>query len=161
MMKLLLAFTLNGESVETYVSPNQMLLSVIKDDLHLHGTKKACEAGECGACTVIMNGKPITSCITPAMKAQGAVVETIEGLGTPDNLHPIQKSFIENTAIQCGYCIPGMIMSAKALLDKNLDPSVEEVRTAIAGNLCRCTGYVKIEKAIFDAAKEMRKGALR
>ena len=159
-MKQLLKFTLNGENVETHVYPDQMLVSVIRDDLHMYGTKKGCEVGECGACTVIMDGKAITSCITPALKAQGTVVETIEGIGNPDNLHPIQKSFVENNALQCGYCIPGIIMSAKALLSKNQDPAVQEVRTAISGNICRCTGYVKIEKAILDAAKEMRKGGI-
>jgi carbon-monoxide dehydrogenase small subunit len=158
-MKQMLNFTLNGEDVEVYVSPTQMLITVIREDLHLHGTKQGCDSGECGCCTVILNGKAVTSCLIPALKAQGAVVETIEGLGTPNNLHPIQKSFVQSGAIQCGYCIPGMVMSAKALLDKNLDPTPDEVRNAIAGNICRCTGYVKIEEAILGAAKEMRKGA--
>ncbi|MDR2862109.1 MAG: (2Fe-2S)-binding protein [Syntrophobacterales bacterium] len=159
--KLKLRFTLNGEYVEVYVSPDQMLLSVIKDDLHMHGTKRGCEAGECGSCTVIMDGKAVTSCLIPAFKAQGAIVETIEGVGTPDNLHPLQKSFIENGAVQCGYCTPGMIMSAKALLDQNPNPIPEEIRTAIAGNICRCTGYVKIEKAIIEAAQELREEEAR
>jgi len=157
-MKQLLKFTLNGEAAEVYVTPDQMLLSVIRDDMHLYGTKSGCQKGECGACTVIMDGKTVTACLIPAMKAQGSVIETIEGLGAPGNLHPIQKAFIDNGAVQCGYCIPGMILSAKALLDKNPDPTSGEVRTAIAGNICRCTGYVKIEKAILEAAKQIREG---
>ena len=159
-MKQMLKFTLNGENVEIYVSPAQTLLDVLRNDFNLRGTKNGCESGECGACTVIMNGKAITSCITPAMKAQGAVIETIEGIGTPDNLHPIQESFVRNNALQCGYCIPGTIMSAKALLDKNNNPTPLEVKTVIAGNICRCTGYVKMEKAIIEAAEEMRKGGI-
>jgi len=159
-MKQLVTFTLNGENVEIDVSPAQTLLEVLKGDLHLHGTKNGCESGECGACTVIMDGKAVTACLIPIMKAQGAVIETIEGIGTPDNLHPIQKSFARNNALQCGYCIPGTIMSVKALLDKKPDPTLEEVKTVIAGNICRCTGYVKIEKAILEAAEEMRKGGM-
>ena len=150
-------FTLNGEEMDITVSPGQMLISVIKDDLHLHGTKKGCSRGECGACTVIIDGKAVNSCLVPAMKVQGAVVETIEGLGSPAKLHPIQQSFIDNGAVQCGYCIPGTIMSAKALLDQNPQPTTAEVKAGIAGNICRCTGYVKIEKAILEAARELRK----
>jgi carbon-monoxide dehydrogenase small subunit len=157
-MKQTVNFTLNGENVEIDVSPARTLLDVLRNDLNMRGTKNGCESGECGACTVIMNGKAVTSCLIPIMKAQGAVIETIEGIGTPDNLHPIQKSFVKNNALQCGYCIPGTIMSAKALLDKNPDPAPEEVKAAIAGNICRCTGYVKMEKAILEAAEEMRKG---
>lgn len=157
-MKQTVNFTLNGENVEIDVSPARTLLDVLRNDLNMRGTKNGCESGECGSCTVIMNGKAVTSCLIPIMKAQGAVIETIEGIGTPDNLHPIQKSFVKNNALQCGYCIPGTIMSAKALLDKNPDPAPEEVKAAIAGNICRCTGYVKMEKAILEAAEEMRKG---
>ena len=159
-MKQLLKFTLNGEETEIYVSAEQMLIDVIKDDLHMHGTKKGCAHGECGACTVIMDGKAVTSCLIPAMKAQGKAVETIEGLGAPGNLHPLQKAFIEHGAVQCGYCIPGTIMSAKALLDKNPRPAPADIKTAISGNICRCTGYVKIEQAICAAAKKIREGAL-
>ena len=157
-MKQLLKFILNGEDVEIYVSPGQMLMDVIRDDLHMYGTKKGCGLGECGACTVIMDGKAVTSCLIPALKAQGATVETIEGIGAPEKLHPIQESFIKHGAVQCGYCIPGMIMSSKALLDVNPNPTPAEVKTAISGNICRCTGYVKIEKAILEAAKEMERG---
>ena len=156
-MEQQIKFTLNGEDVDIKVSPQQMLINVIKDDLHLHGTKKGCSRGECGACTVIIDGKAVNSCLTPVMKVQGAVVWTIEGLGSPALLHPIQQSFINNGAVQCGYCIPGTIMSAKALLDENPNPTPAEVRIGIAGNICRCTGYIKIEKAILEAAKEMRK----
>ncbi|HBC93931.1 MAG TPA: ferredoxin, partial [Pelotomaculum sp.] len=113
---------------------------------------------ECGACTVIMNGEAVTSCIVPALKARGAVVETIEGVGTQDNLHPLQETFIDLGAIQCGFCTPGMIMSAKALLDKNEQPTREEIREAISGNICRCTGYVKIEEAVSAAVKIIREG---
>jgi len=160
-MKQTVKFTLNGENVEIDVSPARTLLDVLRNDFNMRGTKNGCESGECGACTVIMNGRAVTSCLIPVMKAQGAVIETIEGIGTPDNLHPIQKSFARNNALQCGYCVPGTIMSAKALLDKNPDPALEEVKTAIAGNMCRCTGYVKMEKAIIEAAEEMRKGAYK
>jgi len=161
-MKQTVKFTLNGENVEIDVSPARTLLDVLRNDFNMRGTKNGCESGECGACTVIMNGKAVTSCLIPVVKAQGAIIETIEGIGTPpDSLHPIQKSFVRNNALQCGYCVPGMIMSAKALLDKNPDPALEEVKTAIAGNMCRCTGYVKMEKAILEAAEEMRKGAYK
>jgi carbon-monoxide dehydrogenase small subunit len=160
-MKQLLKFSLNGEKMEIYVEPDQMLLDVLKDDLHMNGTKKGCSQGECGACTVIMDGKAVNSCLIPAMKARDTVVETIEGLGNPNNLHPLQKAFIENGAVQCGYCIPGTIMSAKALLDKNPDPTPAEIKTTIAGNICRCTGYVKIETAILEGAKEMNRGAIK
>jgi carbon-monoxide dehydrogenase small subunit len=154
-MKQMLKFTLNGEEMEIYISPDQLLIDVIRDDLHLTGAKKGCMQGECGVCTVIMDGKAVAACLIPALKAQGAVVETIEGLGSPGNLHPLQKSFVQHGAIQCGYCTPGMIMSAKALLDKNPQPSPEQIKTAISGNICRCTGYVKIEKAILEAARSI------
>jgi len=159
-MKQPLKFTLNGEDTELNIEPDKMLIDVLKDDLRLLGVKKGCSQGECGACTVIMNKKAVNSCLIPAMKAQGAVVETIESLGGPNNLHPLQKSFVRHGAVQCGYCIPGAIMSAKALLDNNPAPTPAEIKTAIAGNICRCTGYVKIEKAIWEAAQEMSKGEL-
>lgn len=152
MEKKILRFKLNGEVVEVLVSPDQMLVDVIRNDLELTGTKKGCGKGECGACTVIMNGKSVASCVVPAMQAMDAEIETIEGVGTSDNLHPIQEAFIDNGAIQCGFCTPGMVMSAKALLDKNPSPTKSEIKEAIAGNICRCTGYVKIEKAILDAS---------
>ena len=157
MSKSLLVMKLNGETVELAVEPSTMLLDVLRYELGLTGTKEACGKGECGACTVLLDGKAVTSCITPAMKAMNKEVLTIEGLGGRGNLHPIQKAFIEFGAVQCGFCSPGMILSAKALLDDNSNPSEEEVRTALSGNLCRCTGYVKIVEAVLHAAKEMRK----
>ncbi len=156
MNKLLLKFTLNGEPVELHVSPSDTLLDVLRDRLHLTGTKKGCGKGECGACTVIMDGKAVNSCIVPAMKATGKNVETIEGIGSEDNLHPLQKTFMDLGAVQCGFCTPGMIMSSKALLDRVTNPTRSEIKEAIAGNICRCTGYVKIEEAV-QAAAEMIK----
>jgi carbon-monoxide dehydrogenase small subunit len=155
--KKILKMTLNGEMVERLVSPDDTLLDVLRKDLGLTGTKKGCGKGECGACTVIMNGKSVNSCIVPAMQAMDATVETIEGIGTADNLHPLQETFIDYGAIQCGFCTPGMIMSAKALLDQNIDPTREEIKEAIAGNICRCTGYIKIEEAVKAAAEIIKK----
>lgn len=157
MDKKILEMTLNGEWVERLVSPEDTLLDVLRKDLGLTGTKKGCGKGECGACTVIMNGKAVNSCIVPAMQAMGATVETIEGIGTADNLHPLQETFIDYGAIQCGFCTPGMIMSAKALLDKNIEPTRNEIKEAIAGNICRCTGYIKIEEAVKAAAEIIKK----
>lgn len=151
-----LQFTLNGEDTEVLVSPSDMLIDVIRDKLDLAGTKKGCGKGECGACTVIMNGEAVNSCLVPAMKATGAVIETIEGLGGAEKFHPLQETFMDLGSIQCGFCTPGMIMSSKALLDKGLNPTREEIKEAIAGNLCRCTGYVKIEKAVRAAAEKIK-----
>jgi len=146
----------NGDVREAVVEPDEALLDVIRDKLKLTGTKKGCDSGKCGACTVIMNGKAICSCLKPAMEADGKEILTIEGLSKGGKLHPIQESFIEHGAIQCGFCTPGMVMSAKALLDENPDPPIEEVKDAISGNLCRCTGYIKIVEAILAAAKKIR-----
>jgi carbon-monoxide dehydrogenase small subunit len=151
-----LKFTLNGEAMDIAVSPSDMLVDVLRDRLELIGTKKGCGKGECGACTVIMNGEAVNSCLVPAMKAMGAKVETIEGIGSREKLHPLQETFIDLGAIQCGYCTPGMIMSSKALLDKKPDPSREDIKQAIDGNICRCTGYVKIETAVLAAAKILK-----
>ncbi|WP_347488647.1 (2Fe-2S)-binding protein [Desulfoscipio sp. XC116] len=156
MSSKILKFTLNGEPTEIAVAPDDMLLDVLRDRFDLTGTKKGCGAGECGACTVIINGEAVNSCMVPAMKAMGANVETIEGVGTPDKFHPLQEAFMDLGAIQCGFCTPGMIMSSKALLDKTTSPTRKEVKKAIAGNICRCTGYVKIEKAVLSAAEKMR-----
>jgi aerobic carbon-monoxide dehydrogenase small subunit len=150
--KKYLKFKLNGETIELLVSPGDMLVDVLRNELELTGTKKGCGKGECGACTVIMNGQAVASCIVPALQAMDAEIETIEGVGTGDNLHPIQEAFIDKGAVQCGFCTPGMIMSAKALLDKNPSPSKDEIKEAISGNICRCTGYVKIEQAILEAS---------
>jgi len=146
-------FILNGQPVKVEAMPSDMLLDVLRGTLHLTGTKKGCGKGECGACTVIMNGRAVNSCMVPVAKADGARIDTIDGLGDPDHLHPLQEAFIEAGAIQCGFCTPGMIMAAKALLDENPDPSDDEIKEAIAGNYCRCTGYTKIIKAIHIAAR--------
>jgi len=150
-----LTMTLNGESVTVEVEPFELLVDVLRDKLGLTGTKIGCNEGECGACTVIMDGQAVLSCLLPAMKAHGREVVTIEGLGHDDELHPLQQAFIEQGAVQCGYCTPGMIMSAKALLDENPRPSAEQIEEAMAGNLCRCTGYLQIIEAV-EAAIESR-----
>ncbi len=157
MTGVTLTMTVNGELVELVVEPSAMLIDVLRGPLGLIGVKEACGMGECGACTVLLDGKPVPSCITPAMKALNKNVLTIEGLGMPGKLHPIQKAFIDLGAVQCGFCTPGMILSAKALLDKNPLPNEEEVRVAISGNLCRCTGYVKIVEAVMAAARKAGK----
>ncbi len=146
-----LTMKLNGEEVTVQVKPSAMLVEVLRDQLELTGTKVACGEGECGSCTVLLDGRPVNSCLVPALKAQGREVLTVEGLASPGELHPLQKAFVEHGAVQCGYCTPGMLMSAKALLDQNPNPTEEEVRVAISGNLCRCTGYAKIVEAILDA----------
>ena len=133
-----------------------MLVEVLRDQLELTGTKVACGEGECGACTVLLDGQPVNSCLVPALKVQGREVLTVEGLASLGELHPLQKAFVEHGAVQCGYCTPGMLMSAKALLDHNPNPTEEEVRLAISGNLCRCTGYAKIVEAVL-AAKQTTK----
>jgi carbon-monoxide dehydrogenase small subunit len=147
-----LTMRLNGEEVTVQVKPSATLVEVLRDQLELTGTKVACGEGECGACTVLLDGKPVNSCLVPALKAQGREVMTVEGLAPLGELHPLQKAFVEHGAVQCGYCTPGMLMSAKALLDHNANPTEEEVRLAISGNLCRCTGYAKIVEAVLDAS---------
>ena len=154
-MKRVLSFIVNGDPVEVVVKDNMTLLDLLRDKLGLTGTKKGCEQGECGACTVLLDGKPVNSCCTLAVECEGREVVTIEGIAQGGKLHPIQKQFIEKWAMQCGYCTPGMIMSAKALLDVNPHPTELEIREAIEGNLCRCTGYAKIVEAIQAAAAEM------
>ena len=141
-------FKLNGKWVDVEVSPLKTLLEVLREDLNLTGTKEGCGKGECGACTVILDGKAVNSCLIPISQVDGKEVITIEGITKNNELHPIQKAFIEEGAIQCGFCTPGFVMSVKALLDKKKKPSDEEIKEAIEGNLCRCTGYVKILKAI-------------
>jgi carbon-monoxide dehydrogenase small subunit len=158
MMAISISFVLNGEEKQLDVRPNLTLLDLLRERLHVTSPKKACEQGECGACTVLINGKAINSCLTLAVTVNGKTVETIESLGTKD-LHPLQKHFYEMAASQCGYCTPGMILSAKALLDENPDPTYEEVKVGMSGNMCRCTGYVKPVQAVLAAAKEMRVAA--
>jgi len=152
-MKKTISFILNGESVEVEIEPHLTLLQLLRDKLELTGTKEGCGMGECGACTVLLNGKTVNSCIFPAMEVTGKSVITIEGLmDAQGNLHPIQKAFIEYGAVQCGFCTPGMVLAAKSLLDENLKPTEEEIRHGIAGNLCRCTGYIQIIQAIKAAS---------
>ncbi len=146
----------NGNWREAETRPDRILLDLLREDLGLTGTKKGCEQGECGACTVIMNGQAVLSCLVPALKADGAEILTIEGLAREGRLHPLQQAFWEEGAVQCGYCTPGMLLAAKALIDENPQPSVEDVKKAISGNLCRCTGYTKIIRAIRKAAEKMR-----
>lgn len=155
-MKRTIKFIVNGDSVEVEVHPHWTLLRVLRDELDLTGAKQGCGEGECGACTVIVNGLAVNSCIYPAIEAEGKEVHTIEGLMGEDNqLHPIQQAFLEKAGVQCGFCTPGMIMSAKALLDKNPSPTEDEIRHAIAGNMCRCTGYVQIVESVLHAADMM------
>jgi len=152
-MKKEMQFTLNGEEVRVEVDPAWTLLHVLREVLELTGTKFGCGYGECGACTVIMDGQALNSCLLPALEAEGRSVTTIEGLADADGqLHPLQKAFIDHGAVQCGFCTPGMIMSAKALLDEIQNPTDDEIKDGIAGNLCRCTGYVKIVEAVKAAA---------
>ena len=148
-MKQILHFRLNGEPIRIEVEPHLTLLQLLRDRLELKGTKEGCGMGECGACTVLLDGKAVNSCIFPVLEVEGRSVTTIEGIAdAKGGLHPIQKAFIEQGAIQCGFCTPGMVLSAKALLDENPKPTGEEIRNGIAGNLCRCTGYLQIVQAI-------------
>lgn len=154
-MKQFITLSVNGETYEVAVVPYRSLLDVLRNDLGLTGTKKGCDVGDCGACTVIMDGKPVNACLVLGVEAKGAQIETIEGLAeiTADGyeLHPLQDSFLEHGAAQCGFCTPGMILAAKSLLDENPRPTEAEVRFAIAGNICRCTGFTKIVEAIMHA----------
>ena len=153
-MKHTIALNVNGEFHDVDVDPQRTLLEVLREDLDLTGTKEGCGAGECGSCSVIMDGKAVLSCLVLAVNAEGREITTVEGLASGDDLHPLQESFIEKWGFQCGFCTPGMLMSAKALLDENPHPTEEEVKEAIASNLCRCTGYVKPIEAIMDASKK-------
>ena len=150
------ALTVNNKTYELDLKGHETLLEVLRDMLGLTGTKTACDDSECGACTVIINGKAVLSCTILACDVTGDEITTIEGLADGEELHPIQKSFIDTGAVQCGFCTPGMIMSSKALLDKNTDPSQEEIERALDGNLCRCAGYLKIFDAVRQAGREMK-----
>jgi len=156
-MKRRVLLRVNGEDHEVLIKSNRTLIEVLRQDLHLMGAKEACGMGACGACTVLVNGKPVHSCMTLAEEVEGKEVETIEGLAQGGELHPLQKAFMDYHAFQCGFCTPGMIMAAKALLNRNLHPTEEEVKSAISGNLCRCTGYGNIVEAILSTAREIEK----
>ncbi len=147
-----LTMILNGQKVTVEIEPSERLAYVLRDRLGLTGTKIGCDEGECGACTVILDGQAVDSCLLPAMKADGCEVVTVEGLAKGGELDPLQRAFIDKGAVQCGYCTPGLLMSARALLDENPRPTEQEIKDAIAGNLCRCTGYLKIIEAIKEAA---------
>jgi carbon-monoxide dehydrogenase small subunit len=153
---MLLNCTINGESAELAVQPYHTLLEALRDVARLTGTKEGCSTGDCGACTVQLDGRPVASCLVLAMQARGRDVRTIEGLASSDSLHPVQAAFVAHGVPQCGFCIPGVIMSASALLAENPAPSETEIRLGIAGNLCRCTGYTKMVAAIGDAASKLR-----
>jgi len=157
-MKHEITLIVNGEAHEVQVDPGDLLLDVLRDRLGFMGAKKGCGTGDCGACTVIVDGRVVTACLVLAVAACGRSIDTIEGLAEGEVLHPLQRSFIDHGAVQCGYCTPGLLMSAKALLEENPDPTEEEIRAGIAGNLCRCTGYVKIVDAIKAASETMRGG---
>jgi carbon-monoxide dehydrogenase small subunit len=157
--KRVVSAVINGRQQEFLCSPRQTLLDVLRDALSLCGTKEGCSNGNCGACTVLLDGRPVDSCLVLAVEVEGSTIETIEGVAGVDRLHPLQQAFLENAALQCGVCTPGFIMSAKSLLGTNPHPSEEEIRFALAGNLCRCTGYDKIVRAVQSAA-DPNQGAL-
>ena len=154
--KVHLSLKLNGEEVEVSFAPYKTLLEVLREDLGLTGTKHGCELGECGACAVLVDGAPLLSCLTLAIECAGRSIETIEGLANGPELHPLQEAFADLGGSQCGYCTPGAIMTAKALLDSEPDPSPQRIKEAMAGNLCRCTGYQQIVEAVERAAHELR-----
>ncbi len=147
---------INGEPMMLEVCANQTMLQVLRNDLHLTGTKSGCAAGECGACTVIANGRPVNACLVLAPEIDGMTVATVEGLAKDGELSPVQQAFVDHAALQCGFCTPGFLMSATALLSENPHPSRDEIKKAISGNLCRCTGYIRIVEAIEDAAKRLK-----
>ena len=153
MKEIELDLKVNGVKYQVRIPPWRTLVEVLRETLGLTGTKKSCNEGECGACTVILDGKPVTSCLVLAIDAKGKDILTIEGLSQDENFHPVQESFLEHGAVQCGFCTPGMVMSAKALLDENPNPNLMEARKAISGNLCRCTGYQHIINSILAASR--------
>lgn len=156
LKKKVLIFQLNGEPVEIFADPAESLLTVLREKLGLYGTKAGCGKGECGACTVLLDDRAVNSCLVPAGKVQGRKLETIENLSQGGKVHPIQEEFVEKGAVQCGFCSPGMVMSAYALLKENPQPNPEQVKVAISGNLCRCSGYKQIEEAILSAAERLK-----
>lgn len=156
MAKHHVSATLNGNAVEFLCETRQTLLEVLRDELHLTGTKEGCGTGDCGACSVTLDGRLVCSCLVLGVEAQGKSIQTIEGMAAGESLHPLQRKFLEHAALQCGVCTPGILIAARSLLEHNPDPTEEEVRYWLAGNLCRCTGYNKIVDAVLDAAREMR-----
>jgi len=158
MGKEIAEFTVNGRPYEVIIEPHMLLIDVLRDQMGLTGTKYACGAGDCAACTVLIDGQPMFSCLTLAVTAKGKNITTIEGMAQGTALHPIQKEFVEHGAVQCGFCTSGMIMTTKAFLEENPQPTRDEIKYALAGNLCRCTGYVKIIDAVEAAASSMKKG---
>ncbi|NOX87677.1 MAG: (2Fe-2S)-binding protein [Calditrichaeota bacterium] len=154
MKKINIRFKVNGRQADLNIAPNKRLLDVLRDDLGLTGTKEGCDIGECGACTVVLNGRAVHSCLILAAQANGAEIITVEGLTQNGELHPLQKNFLEHGAVQCGFCIPGMLLSSYALLKENPHPREDDIKEAIAGNLCRCTGYKQIIQAVEAAANE-------
>jgi carbon-monoxide dehydrogenase small subunit len=156
MAKYHVSTTINGDEVEFLCEPDQTLLDILRDELQLTGSKEGCASGDCGACSVMLDDRLVCSCLVLATETEGASVETIEGMAKGDDLHPLQEKFLEHAALQCGICTPGFLIAAKALLDRNPDPSETEIRYWLAGNLCRCTGYDKIIRAVTDAAADMR-----
>ncbi|MEK9754469.1 MAG: (2Fe-2S)-binding protein [Rhodospirillaceae bacterium] len=156
MPKIHVTTTINGDAEEFLCEPEQTLLDVLRDELDMTGSKEGCSSGDCGACSVMLDGRLVCSCLVLAAEAEGRSVETIEGMAHGDDLHPLQTKFIEHAALQCGVCTPGILVAAKALLEKNDNPTETEVRYWLAGNLCRCTGYDKIIRAVLDTAAEMR-----
>ena len=156
MAKYHVQTTINGDAVEFLCEPEQTLLDVLRDELYLTGSKEGCASGDCGACSVMLDDRLVCACLVMGAEVGGRTVETIEGMADGDELHPLQTKFLEHAALQCGVCTPGFLVAAKALLDKNPDPTETEIRYWLAGNLCRCTGYDKIVRAVMDAAEEMR-----
>ena len=157
MASQLVSTTVNGDVVQFACPTDESLLNVLRDNLGLPGAKEGCGTGDCGACSVTMDGRLVCSCLVLGVEAEGREITTIEGMSDGQNLHPLQQQFIDNAALQCGICTPGFLVSAKALLDRNIDPTEEEIRYALAGNLCRCTGYDKIVRAVQAAAKDLQK----
>jgi carbon-monoxide dehydrogenase small subunit len=156
MKKVHITSTINSDEVDFLCEPGETLLDVLRDELHLTGSKEGCGTGDCGACSVTVDGVLVCSCLVLGVEAQGKRIETIEGMANGDEVHPLQRKFVEHIALQCGICTPGLLISARSFLEKNPDPTEEELRYGLAGNLCRCTGYQNIIEAVLDAAKEMR-----